>query len=102
MAKSKTYETIWNVIRKIPFGSVATYGQIAELSGMDGQYRLIGYALHALGSDTDVPWHRVINSKGRISLPGPSARRQRRKLEAEKIKFDRSGKIDFKKYRWKG
>ena len=88
-------------IRKIPRGRVATYGQIATLSGMDGQPRLVGYALHALPNGSGVPWHRVINATGRISLPGPTGRHQRKLLETEGIEFSAANRIDLRKYQWK-
>ncbi len=95
------YELIWKVVRRIPKGRVATYGQIARVAGMDGQPRLVGYALHALPAGTGVPWQRVINARGKISLGGPTARRQRRMLEQEGILFSVSGRIDLKKFGWK-
>src|SRR5689334_367178 len=61
------YQVIYSVIRRIPRGRVATYGQIATLAGIDGHARQVGYALHALPSGADVPWHRVVNSFGEVS-----------------------------------
>ena len=61
------YARIYAVIRRIPFGKVATYGQVAELAGLPGHARQVGYALHALPSATAVPWHRVINAAGTVS-----------------------------------
>ena len=95
------YEVIWNLVKKIPAGREATYGQIADLAGLEGHARFVGYALHGLPKNSNIPWHRVINSQGRISLPGVSARRQRNLLEKEKIVFSPAGKIDLKKYQWK-
>jgi methylated-DNA-protein-cysteine methyltransferase related protein len=95
------YEVIWKLVNKIPFGKVATYGQIADLAGLDGHARFVGYALHGTPRTITIPWHRVINSQGKISLSGPSAQRQRKLLEAEKIVFSPSGKIDLKKYGWR-
>ncbi len=97
---SATYEKIWRAVRRIPRGRVATYGQIARVAGMDGQPRLVGYAMHALPPGSQVPWHRVINAAGRISLPGPSGREQRWKLEAEGIEFSPAGRISLKHYQW--
>ena len=94
------YEVIWNLVKKIPAGKVATYGQIADLAGLEGHARFVGYALHGLPKNSKIPWHRVINSQGRISLPGASARRQRNLLEKEKIVFSPAGKVDLKKYQW--
>ncbi|MDQ3283053.1 MAG: MGMT family protein, partial [Acidobacteriota bacterium] len=63
----KRYERIWSVVRRIPRGRVATYGQIAELADLEGPARQVGYALHNLPEPSDVPWHRVINARGEIS-----------------------------------
>lgn len=95
------YERIWQFVKRIPHGKVATYGQIARLAGIEGQARFVGYALHGVPQRSGVPWHRVINSQGRISLSGFSARRQRRLLESEKIVFSPAGKIDLKTFQWK-
>lgn len=94
------YEIIWKTVRKIPRGKVATYGQIAERAGMEGHARLIGYALHALPEGSKVPWHRVINAAGRISLPGPAGRAQRLLLESEGIAFTSANRVNLRKYRW--
>jgi methylated-DNA-protein-cysteine methyltransferase-like protein len=100
----KRYELIWSVVRKVPKGTVATYGQIAELAGLDGHARQVGYALHNLPGRSNVPWHRVINSRGEISprTAGDSHELQRMLLEAEGIEFDLRGKLDLKKYKWSG
>jgi methylated-DNA-protein-cysteine methyltransferase related protein len=97
------YARIWEVIRRIPPGRVATYGQIAELAGLEGHARQVGYALHALPSRSDVPWHRVINSRGEISprSAGDSHELQRLLLEAEGIAFDLRGRVDLSRYRWR-
>ena len=95
------YERIWQFVKQIPRGKVATYGQIARIAGIEGHARFVGYALHGLPQNAGIPWHRVINSQGRISLSGPSARRQRRLLESEKIEFSRAGKINLKVFQWK-
>ena len=96
------YEIIWKTVKRVPFGRVATYGQIAREAGMEDHARLVGYALHALPKGIQIPWHRVINSAGRISLAGPSARRQKKLLEQEGIQFLPSGKISLKVYQWDG
>jgi len=61
------YARIYSVVRRIPRGRVATYGQIARLAGLPGQARQVGYALHAMATERPVPWHRVINARGEIS-----------------------------------
>ena len=96
------YERIYKVVRKIPRGKVATYGQIAKIVDRCTP-RMVGYAMAALRGRSDVPWQRVINAKGEISTRsgGDGAVRQRRLLEKEGIRFDGGGRVDFKKYRWK-
>ncbi len=95
------YEIIWKVVRKVPYGRVATYGQIARIAGIDGLARQVGYALHAMPRHTDIPWHRIINAQGRISLSGPSSRLQQQLLQKEGIVLAPSGKVDLKKFQWK-
>lgn len=96
------YAAIWAVVRRIPRGRVATYGQIAELAGLDGHARQVGYALHNLPERSNVPWHRVLNARGEISArtSGDSHELQRMLLEAEGVEFDLAGRMDLKKYRW--
>ena len=98
----KRYELIWRVVRRIPHGRVATYGQVAELAGLEGHARQVGYALHNLPARNDVPWHRVINAKGEISprSAGDSHELQRMLLENEGVEIDPRGRIDLKKFRW--
>jgi methylated-DNA-protein-cysteine methyltransferase-like protein len=95
------YDQIYDVVRLIPPGRVATYGQIAKIVGRCTA-RMIGYAMAALPSNADVPWQRVINHKGEISrrARGDGSPRQRKLLEAEGIKFDERGRVDLKKVRW--
>jgi len=95
-------ERIYAVIRRIPPGRVATYGQVAELAGLRGQARLVGYALAALDTDTDVPWHRVVNARGAISLPaaGHPALMQQARLRAEGVEFH-DGRIPLDQWRWR-
>ncbi len=90
------YERIYAVVRRIPSGRVATYGQVAVLADASGP-RQIGYALHALEVE-DVPWHRVINAKGECSL-GPQSK-QRERLEVEGVTFSERGRVDLKRFRW--
>jgi methylated-DNA-protein-cysteine methyltransferase-like protein len=102
---------VWEMVHQIPPGKVATYGQIAELipppGGMDlGDYRSFGARWVGGAMSTcpaDVPWQRVINAQGKISLPpGEGADQQRLLLEEEGITFDENGRIDLKRYRWSG
>lgn len=99
----RLYELIYTVIRQIPSGKVATYGQIANIIG-ECSPRMVGYALAALKSGSDVPWQRVINSQGKISLRnhGGESLLQRQLLLAEGICFDDNGRIDLNKYGWSG
>lgn len=91
------YDRIYDVVRRIPRGRVATYGQVAAEAGLPGQARLVGYALHNLPHDTDVPWHRVVNARGGISLDKKfgAGQLQRALLEAEGVTFDGHGRIDL-------
>lgn len=95
------YEIIWETIRHIPKGKVATYGEIAEQSGLPRQARLVGYALHNTPHGLDIPWHRVINSQGKISLPkhNGSYIKQKKLLMKEGIVFVKE-RVDLKKYGW--
>ena len=97
------HERIYEVVGRIPSGRVATYGQVAREAGLPGQARLVGYALHVLAPDSNVPWHRVINAKGRISMrsePGWEDH-QRLLLEAEGVLFDADGKTSLARFRWR-
>ena len=100
---SETYERIYRAVRRIPRGRVATYGQIAELAGLEGHARQVGYALNVLPSRSKLPWHRVINAKGEISRRsgGDSHELQRHMLEHEGVEFDRTGRVDLARYRWR-
>ncbi|MGL5833833.1 MAG: MGMT family protein [Waterburya sp.] len=97
------YDRIYTTVRQIPRGKVATYGQIADLAGLYGKARLVGYALFRVQIEDDIPWHRVINAQGEISY---SLQRQggdylqKALLEAEGVEFKSNGKIDLSKYRW--
>lgn len=97
------YDRIYNTVRQIPWGKVATYGQIADLAGLYGKARLVGYALFRVQIEDDIPWHRVINAQGEISY---SLQRQggdylqKVLLEEEGIEFKKNGKVDLNKYRW--
>lgn len=100
---ASTYEVIYSVVRQIPYGQVATYGQVAELSGLIGKPRLVGYALYRVADADEIPWHRVINAKGEVSRSphrNGSDDLQQTLLEAEGIRFDAAGKLDLPKYRW--
>jgi methylated-DNA-protein-cysteine methyltransferase-like protein len=97
------YEQIYLVIKQIPPGKVATYGQIAEIVG-GCTARMVGYALAALSNNSAVPWQRVINRLGKISPRGDglSSSLQRQLLEAEGVRFDAQGRVDFNEFGWSG
>lgn len=96
-------EAICDVIRRIPFGWVATYGQVATMAGMPRRARLVGRVLQRLDPAIKIPWHRVVNAKGEISY-SPSRNGgdalQRRLLEKEGIKFDARNRLDLERCRW--
>ncbi|MEM9087334.1 MAG: MGMT family protein [Cyanobacteria bacterium P01_F01_bin.53] len=98
------YPKIYDVVRQIPYGKVATYGQIADLAGLIGKPRVVGYALHRVTTASeDIPWHRVINAKGKVSrssLRDGNDDLQQLLLEKEGITFIK-GKLDLNIYRWK-
>lgn len=95
------YQRIWDLVAQIPYGRVATYGQIARLAGLGQRARLVGYALHRSPTELELAWHRVINAHGKISFPLSSDRYhlQQTKLEAEGIVFT-NGRVDLDTYRW--
>jgi methylated-DNA-protein-cysteine methyltransferase-like protein len=102
---SGRWPRIYAVVRRIPAGRVATYGQVARLAGLAGGARQVGYALHALDSrrEGDVPWQRVINARGEISArrePGWE-RAQRALLEREGVEFDGRGRVDLARHGWR-
>jgi methylated-DNA-protein-cysteine methyltransferase-like protein len=96
------YDRIFAVVRRIPRGRVATYGQIASLAGLRGGARRVGYALFSLPSATALPWQRVVNAQGGISLdPTASGLTQRLLLEKEGVLFDGRGRIALARYQWR-
>lgn len=94
---SDLYPRIYAVVRQVPRGRVATYGQIAARVDRCGP-RQVGYALAALKDDA-VPWQRIINAKGEISHR--DAEYQREKLEAEGVEFGPRGRVDLTRFGWR-
>ena len=94
---------IYAVIRRIPKGWVATYGQVAAMAGLPRRARLVGQILQHLDPASDVPWHRVVNAKGEVSYTlsrhGSDALQQRL-LEKEGIEFDDRNRFDLERFRW--
>ena len=82
---------------------MASYGQVASLAGLPRQARQVGYAMHALKSGTDVPWHRVLNARGETSIrANPDGRKlQRLLLEGEGVRFDANGRVALRKFWWR-
>ncbi len=105
VANQALYKQIYNIVRQIPFGTVATYGQVARWAGYPGYARQVGYALFRLKKDTDVPWQRVINAKGEISespMRYGSDDLQKQILQDEGIAFTATHKIDLAVFGWEG
>lgn len=93
------YPEVWDAVSRIPRGKVATYGTIAALCGRPGHARFVGYALHHVPPGSGIPWQRVINARGEISLPGRAGESQRLLLKKEGVTF--SGKaVDLRKFGW--
>ena len=97
---------VYEVVREVPYGKVATYGQVALMAGLPGHARLAGYAMFNLPEELadEVPWHRVINSQGRISYSESrrgNDHRQRELLEAEGVEFSALGRINLRVFGWK-
>ena len=88
------------VVDSIPRGRVASYGQVAREAGLERRARLVGRVLAQLPNGTKLPWHRVVNSAGKIS-PRRSASTQRRRLEREGVRFSATGRIDFTRFAWR-
>lgn len=94
-------ENVVEIIRSIPEGKVATYGQIAGLAGSPRAARQVVRALHSMSKKHRLPWHRVINAKGQIALKDDeSYNEQRLSLEAEGVEIGLGGVIDLERYQW--
>ncbi len=95
------HQRVIEVIKQIPRGSVATYGQIAALAGNPRAARQVVRTLHSAAEKEHLPWHRVINWKGKISLkPGRGYEQQKALLKKERIVFDSDDRIDLERYQW--
>jgi methylated-DNA-protein-cysteine methyltransferase-like protein len=99
-----THARIYAVVRKIPAGRVTTYGTVARLAGLGAHARLVGYALSALPTGTSVPWHRVINAQGRLSLERSASGAgltQRVRLVREGVVVDAAGRVSLQRFGWR-
>ena len=93
------FANIYALVRAVPRGKIVTYGQIARALGMPHGARTVGWAMRACPAD--VPWHRVVNGRGEISVrPTAGFHEQRARLRGEGVRFSRAGKIDLEKYGW--
>lgn len=95
------HDKVYEVVRRVPAGRVATYGDIATVLGSPRVARHVGWALAAVVERPEVPWHRIINAQGRISARGDVVRatEQQQRLEGEGVVFDDQGRIDLAQYR---
>jgi len=102
-ARDNIDERIWQVVAAIPAGCVATYGDVARHAGLPNAARRVGRSLRCLPARTRIPWFRVVNAQGRLSLPPESRSHatQRRRLQAEGVAFRDNGSIDLRRYRWR-
>lgn len=97
-----TFESIYEVVKQIPYGKVATYGQIAELAGNKRLARVVGYALHVNPDPENIPCYRVVNRFGEVSeaFAFGGGNRQVELLKAEGVEFDEEGKVKMELYHW--
>jgi methylated-DNA-protein-cysteine methyltransferase related protein len=100
--RASSFERVHRVVQAIPAGQVATYGQIARILGMPRGARTVGWALRAIPAGSDLPWHRVVNSRGQVSLDAEGASVQRALLEQEGVLFDEAGCVNLALYGWPG
>lgn len=98
---SEFTQEVIKIIKSVPSGKVLTYGLVAKLAGNPRGARQVSRILHSLTRKFDLPWHRIINSKGVISLKFEGGDQQRMLLEQEGVEFSTNQKIDLKKYLWK-
>lgn len=102
MGQPELYKRIYQVVRQVPLGKVATYGQIAAIVGPPCEARTVGYAMAALRwprAEPPVPWQRVINARGMVSTRGHD---QQQILESEGVVFDERGRTDLARFGWQG
>jgi methylated-DNA-protein-cysteine methyltransferase-like protein len=95
---NQDWQAICAAVAAIPRGKVASYGQVALLAGLPGRARLVGRVLSHLPPGSEIPWQRVVNARGEISLADHAGARQRRLLEREGVRFNVHGRIDMRRY----
>ncbi len=94
-------ERVLKIIKKIPEGKVLTYGTVAALAGNNRAARQVSWILHSSGEKHQLPWHRVINAQGKISLGNPEDyERQKALLQSEGVRFSKGESIDLDEYLW--
>jgi methylated-DNA-protein-cysteine methyltransferase-like protein len=94
----RVYARIYRIVRRIPRGRVTTYGRVGQAAGCGA--RQVGYALHALRDGGPLPWHRVLNARGAISLRCAAGITQRLRLEREGVRFSSRGRVDLATCLW--
>ena len=100
---STFYQRVIKIIKRVPKGKVVTYGQVARMAGSPRGARQVSWTLHVAGEREKLPWQRVINREGKISIPkGDGYELQKALLEGEGVKFDRRDTVDLEKYGWGG
>lgn len=98
--RDELYAMVYETVRDIPEGNVATYGQIAKLMGLPRHARHVGFALANLSNNHNVPWHRVVNARGQLHQRRNSTTTQRQLLVGEGITFTTIGNVNLKKHQW--
>jgi len=94
-------ERILTLLKSIPRGKVAAYGQVAALAGLPKAARQVARVLHSLSKGEKLPWHRVLGASGRISLTGEAGEEQARRLRREGVEVDAEGRVDWERFRWR-
>jgi len=99
---SSFFEKVYRLVRQVPPGKVTSYGAIARMLEHPHAARTVGWAMHSIPEGSDVPWWRVLNGKGCLSLSGDGASFQRELLEVEGVELDRRGCVDLGRFGWEG